>query len=336
MNIETALQTDLVELANQAGASMKKCKGDWRGACPIHRGDNDNGFAVYMDGDKWRWKCYTRDCGSGDVIDFVVAWRGMSLKDAIRYLGGDIPADPAELARMATERRIKAEAYAKQKQEEYKLALVELRQARRWETYYHNLENNEHARELWRARGIPDVFQSIWQFGYCDKFSYSTKEGTFTTPTLTIPIFGDDPEPVTIRHRLLNPFRPNDKYRPEKPGLHSAPFMADPGKDKTLERIIIIEGEIKAAVTYITLDDPNIQVYGVPGKNAFASIKDKLAGRQVWICYDPDAQLQATKDAKEIHARLIEIPTKIDDAILAGFLDREAIRRLMKSAKAVT
>ncbi|MDQ8200693.1 DnaB-like helicase C-terminal domain-containing protein [Pelagicoccus enzymogenes] len=40
-----------------------------RACCPIHGGDNKQGFSVTSDGQTW--KCFTGDCGSGDIFDFV-------------------------------------------------------------------------------------------------------------------------------------------------------------------------------------------------------------------------------------------------------------------------
>ena len=73
MNIETALQVDLVDTIRKAGGDPKYAYGEWRCACPIHKGENENNFSIYDQGDKQRWKCWSRDCGQGDVIDFIMA-----------------------------------------------------------------------------------------------------------------------------------------------------------------------------------------------------------------------------------------------------------------------
>lgn len=63
---------DLRTLAEQAGARFTP-KG--YSPCPLHKGDNPTGFSLYEGGKKW--KCWTRGCGSGDVIDFYRIWQGL-------------------------------------------------------------------------------------------------------------------------------------------------------------------------------------------------------------------------------------------------------------------
>ena len=192
--------------------------------------------------------------------------------------------------------------------------------------------DSDKARELWRNRGVPDVFQDIWQLGYCNDFIYRTKQGNATSASLVIPIYqiGKD-DPINIRHRLLYPLNPGDKYRPERPGLKSAPFIAD--KDNDHERVLIVEGEIKAMVTYIELDDTGLQMYGIPGKNSFSSMVNNLEGKDVYILFDPDAGDEAIKAAQAVRGKVINLQIKIDDAINAGYLDAAAIRRMMKNAR---
>ena len=334
MNIETALQVDLVDTVRKAGGNPKQYYGsDYRCACPIHRGENANNFTIYNQGDKWRWKCFSRDCGQGDVIDFIMAYKGFDLKRAVEYLGGGADITPDEIKALAAERVRKAEEFEQQKKDEYLNALEELQQAKAWQEYYQNLDKFEVARELWAARDIPDVFQSIWELGYCDKFAYSTSQGKMVTPTLTIPIFGPGRELLNIRHRLLNPFNPGDKYRPHRAGLRSVPFLADPDRGYDFDHILVVEGEIKAAVAYLTIDSTNLQVVGIPGKTQFRSIIDKLKGKNVVILFDPDAGKEAVEAAKLVKGRVVHLKIKVDDAINAGQLDQATLKRILNSSR---
>ena len=79
---------DLVSLAEQAGAQLHKAGRDLRGACPLHGGDNNTAFRIYEDGDRQRWRCYTRcsNPSSGDVIDFTMAWKGLDFEGAVKEL----------------------------------------------------------------------------------------------------------------------------------------------------------------------------------------------------------------------------------------------------------
>jgi len=332
-NLEIALSADLIQICEEAGAQFHKVYGGgYRSHCPLHRGDGENNFAIYHDAGKLKWKCYSNDCGQGDVIDFVMVWKGLDQKGAREYLIGGKPISIEEAAQFATERAERAEQHKNQKAQEYKDALEDLWRAKAWESYYHNLIDNDKARGLWRDRGVPDVFQDIWQLGYCNDFIYRTKQGKATSASLVIPIYqiGKD-DPINIRHRILYPLNPTDKYRPERPGLKSAPFIAD--KDNDHERVLIVEGEIKAMVTYIELDDTGLQMYGIPGKNNFSSLQSDLQGKDVYILFDPDAGEEAIKAAQTVGGKVINLQIKIDDAINAGYLDGAAIRRMMKNAR---
>lgn len=322
---------DLIDIATKAGAQLRRNGDRWHSACPIHHGDNPTAFSVYTEGGKQKWHCFTRDCGGGDVLDFVIAWRKCTLKAAIEYLGGSVT-DTAEISRITSQRKSEAEQYAEQKRQEYRRALDELRQARAWVRYYEALSGSEEYRKLWTSRGVADVWQDIWELGYCGDFPLKTDAGVWHTASLTIPIFGPGKEPLNIRHRLLNPYRPNDKYRPERQGLGATPFLADPEKGYTLDKIVVVEGEIKAMVVYITLDDYECQVIGVPGKTAAARLIEQLKGHTVYVCMDPDAEQEAGELARAVGGRVIRLRMKVDDAVTGGYLDKAGLRQLVRCA----
>src|SRR5688572_2137600 len=108
-NIEALLSSnDLLEFAERAGAKFRRTGGEYRSHCPIHGGDNPNAFAVWVEDGKQKWKCFTRGCGVGDVVDFIQVWQQKSFKDAVRFLGGEVIADPYEMEKLARERHEKA------------------------------------------------------------------------------------------------------------------------------------------------------------------------------------------------------------------------------------
>jgi hypothetical protein len=323
---------DLVSIAEQAGAQLSHHGGEWRGKCPLHKGNNTTAFAIYNAGDKLRWKCYTQ-CGGGDVIDFVAAWRGVDPKAAYEWLGGGATLSPQEAAQMAAERAARAAAWEAQKRVEYEQALSELHKARAWERYYQNLSGNEQARGYWREKGVPNDWQDYWSLGYNPDFVYRHNEQLYHSPSLTIPIYNGDSQPANIRHRILKPVDPQDKYRPERQGLKALPFIADPWKVDTLPKALVVEGEVKAMVTYMWMDYPDFQVYGIPGKRAFGELSTRLQGHDVWILFDPDAGDQAREAAKMVNGRVIELTMKVDDALNAGLLGKSGIRRLLTMAR---
>lgn len=325
-------KNDLATLAEQAGSTLHHINGEMRGNCPLHHGDGKNNFVIYEDAGKQKWKCFSNDCGQGDVIDFVMKLRGIDLKSAIQYLGGDTKADPNIILQAASERAERAERQLKKAIEDAQQTLKDLREARAWERYHERLTELESAQIIWELRGVPRVWQNIWKLGYCDNFNVTTDQGKFVIPSLTMPIFGNGWELLNLRHRLLNPFNPKDKYRPDKPGLKSQPFMTDPDLGMKAENFLIVEGEIKSMVTYVTLDSPKWQILGIPGKSWFRHIADSIKGRRVVICFDPDAEVEANQAAKETNGKVIALQVKIDDAINDGTIDQSGLINLIKGA----
>lgn len=326
-------KNDLIAMAERAGTSMKKGPTDWRGCCPLHKGKDPDAFAIYVEDGKQKWKCFSGDCGCGDVLDFYAAWHGITLQRAIQELKGDSKPDPQAILRAATERAERAEKQLQATIALAQKALTDLREARAWEKYHAELEASDDARLMWANRGIPDVWQDLWRLGYCDRFTVNTRDGQLITPTLAMPIFGPGWELLNIRHRLLNPINPKDKYRPDRAGLPAAPFMADPDLGTEAENYLIVEGEIKGMVVYITLDSTHWQVLGIPGKSWFPHIAPKLKGKRVVICFDPDAETEAAQAAKDTGGKVIKLQDKIDDLINAGILGRDDLRGLIKGAQ---
>jgi len=163
-----------------------------------------------------------------------------------------------------------------------------------------------------------------------------TDNGEWQTPTYTIPIF--EPESwnvLNVRHRLVNPPKPNDKYRPERSGLPAAFWIADP--DKALKNTtLLVEGEKKAMVSYITADNPELRVVGVPGKTPSVEQLVKLRDCDpVIICLDPDAHNEVIKLVEILgrkRCRIIELPEKIDDLILRLRLNKRWMAGVLRQA----
>jgi hypothetical protein len=330
----TILKSDLLEWAEKAGAQFHRSGHEWRSRCPIHKGDNPDGFAVWQEAGKQKWKCFSGSCGMGDVIDFIQAVNGCDNKTAYQILGGETRSDPAEVARRAAEHAAQAAQQLQTEIDRAQRALDELHRVQSWLTYHANLTDER--RQLWRERGLSDEWQNYWQLGYCDKFTVGTTDGPHQTATLTIPIKDEREEVVNVRHRLLTPPRPNDKYRPDRPGLTSAPFLAYSQAGYDTERVFVVEGEIKSMVTFRTIfrrNEEPIQVIGIPGKSQFHAIVDRLQGHEVYICLDPDADEQAREFAGMVHGKVLHLPVKIDDAILAGDLDKRGLEFRMRYAR---
>lgn len=329
-------RTNLLDLVQQAGANMRRAGKEWRGKCPLHSGDNPTAFSVYEDAGHARWKCWTHDCGQGDALDFVMKWLGVGKDEAYQYLGGDKGIGPKEIARLAVERAERVEKALQDTIAEANRALDELRRAHKWVEYHAFLDRSDDARQIWRARGVPDVWQDLWQLGYCPDFAYKSEGELYHSPTISIPIFdGINKEPCNIRHRLLSPMYPSDKYRPDRPGLRASPFICDTDNAANLENVLVVEGEVKSMIAYITLDSAKWQVMGIPGKKIFRDLIPKLRGRQVVVCLDPDALPEAEEMARSVSGRVMEIQYKIDDAINAGMIDKVMLRQLIRASRKI-
>lgn len=327
-NVEQIIaKTDLRELVEKAGGQVNKN----RCACPIHGGQDTNAFAIYHKDGRDYWKCFSNDCGGGDVIDFVMKWRGYDFKQACEFLGGDVHADPVEMERLARERVERAKVELEQKQNAYEAALKELQFAQKHLHYHDTMK--EWAREMWVARGIDEGLQDFWTLGACEDF---TINGDYHTPTLTIPIFSETRDLLNIKHRLINPQKPNDKYRPEKSGLGPfPPFLAIPEMGYDGDLIVVVEGEIKAMVTWATISGIDVQTIGIPGRSQFKSIADKVRGKNVVVIPDPGAEKDAFDFAKSIQARYLPMPSKVDDYIIETGIGSNNFYSLIKQSRRV-
>jgi len=309
MNIEGILaKTDLFDLVQKAGGEIGR---DGRCACPLHGGKDANAFHVYADAGKQKWKCFSGSCGGGDALDFVQVWRGWDLKQAYEFLGGEQQYDPAEMKRLADERHARAAAELEDKQRRMEAARKELQVAEKHLRYHDTM--GQWAVDAWMARGLDEGLQSFFLVGGCDDFTV----GDFHTPTLTIPIFNEQNELLNIKHRLINPKNPKDKYRPETHGLGAfPPLLAIPAMGYDGELIVVVEGEIKAMVTWAHLPASEFQVIGVGGKNSFKPLAEKLFGKKVVIIPDPNGEKEAIDLARMVSGRILHLPDKVDDYLL--------------------
>ncbi len=315
-------QINIRQVLEYAGADFHKN----RCPCPIHGGE-DNNLEVF-DGGR-AWTCHSRaECNQfgHDGIALLRAlnnWTFQQVKE--QY---DKPVDPQEAARRAAETAKRIEQELQRKIEEAQKALEDLQKARRWLEYHQMMGDG--ARDLWQQRGIPNEWQDYWRLGYC--ISCPTYQ---QSASLTIPLFQpNEAEPRNIKHRLLTPENPKDKYRPERSGLPAVPFYADNVLPvQAADRVIIVEGEIKAAVTFATLNYDGWQVIGLPGKDAFKTVPDLGGHDGVWLIPDPDGVENWRKACGGFGGRLVTLPGKVDDLINAGNIGRDDLVGMMEQAR---
>ena len=88
--------------------------GEWRGACPIHQGKDDN-FAV--DPKTGRWFCHSQCGRGGDIIDFERALTGATFLEAVAAIEGIVGRPLLERPTNRAEIRHAAEAAARDRRE---------------------------------------------------------------------------------------------------------------------------------------------------------------------------------------------------------------------------
>lgn len=324
--------SDLRQMAEKAGTEIDN---HGRGKCPLHGGDNENAFSIFHKDGKDYWKCFTGgDCGGGDVITFVQKWQGLNFKDACAFLGGDVASDPVAIADSARIRHEAAKIETEQAKQREEARRVELNKAELHLHYHNNMK--QWGVDAWMGRGLDESWQGLWSLGACDDRTIMYKGAEYHTPTLTIPIMAQDFSVLNIKHRLVNPPKENDKYRPEREGLGAfPPFLSFPELGYDGGVIWVIEGEIKAMVTATISPDSTWQFIGIPGKSQFGKIVGQLAGKNVIVVPDPGAETEAAQFCKAVGGRYIKLPEKIDDLINANRYDADWLKAIEKQTRRI-
>ncbi len=218
-------------------------------------------------------------------------------------------------------------------------ALEHLQSEELWLRYHEALDI--YYRTQWHKRGIPDQWLDFWQFGCRRDWSFQQDDGhAHRTSSLTIPLFDHDWQCVNVKHRLLDPppDRPNMRYLYELKGQKCADplFLCNP--DAPLEgHVYVLEGEIKAAVTFATLDDSKMVMVGMPGTHPGLELVSQLErADRITLVMDPGAEEQAARLAGQLGARRCRIlvcSEKIDDAIIAQRATAYDVRCWLQQAR---
>ena len=348
IDLTPAKNADLLGLAEKATRLRKVSAHEWAGPCPKCGGTDR--FRVDPEKGWWCRQC-TGTPGDGghwqDPIDLVMWLSGVDFKTAVLRLGGRMDITPAELERQAEERRRRDDQRAAEDAAARKAAQRQLAAGREYAAYNAALKDNPAALRLWAERGVPADWCAYWGLGYCENRQY--RDGTFAS--LTIPYWrcdfasSEQGDVVTwriidLKHRLIGNDAPGGKYRHHLSGCGNNLYYTDPMHRRLLGDVLIVEGEIKAMVTWIMcwnadLDclAPNLHVVGIPGKNWKPDYLAEVSeAERVFICLDPDGQPEARRLASTIgsRARVLTLPEKIDDLILCGALQFDDLHRMME------
>lgn len=335
-----AKQIDLLGLIEPTTKLRKVSAHQYAGPCP-KCGGRDRFTVDITRG--WFCRQCTGEPGNGgefahwnDQIDFMRWLHGMDYKSAVIRLLGRQDCTPDDLERLASERKAADDKRMAEDKANQQAALTELRDGQDWITYQGNLSVYDSAQDEWRKRGLSRFWQSFYGVGYCEE--------RFGSDTLTIPYWrmnaqSGEWEIIGLRHRLLQDVG-GGKYRPHLAGLGNHLYYAYPTAH-LFGTVLVVEGEIKAMVTHAALwkgedpepVDPQWFVVGVPGKSWKPEwINELNQADRVVICLDPDAQKEAQRLAQSLSvaAKVINLPGKIDDLIVAGALDTDTLVNLVE------
>lgn len=343
------LHQNLVSYIGRFTTLKKVAAHEWAGPCPacggtnrLHVHDEKGFFCRQCIGEKF-----------GDLADFTKLAFGWTLQRTLQEFHLDRRADPAEVARMEAERKARQQAERQAEVAQQEQVHAQLTACPDWMTYHHNLDIYPDAREMWHKRGLPDDWIEYYRLGYCPSRRYMHDGEWFERPSLTIPtfrpVFMQNPEGgadvswrvVQLKHRLLGEQSPGGKYRPHMAGAGNQLFFTDVYQQNVTGDLLLVEGEIKAMVTWAALwigDDclmPNVTVIGMPGKSAREDWLEQFnLAERVYICLDPDAQETARRLAARIAVPVknILLPDKIDDLITLGVLDGPKLFEILEGA----
>lgn len=338
-DIESILaKSDLLAYVERAGGKLHGGGYRYACACPLHGGDNPTALSIFYKDGHWIWNCFTGNCGGGDAIRFVEIWQGLKFKEACEWINGGAIEDAQGMKESAEQRHAAALIEERAAKERTEARRKELQLSER-HLQYHNAMT-QWMKDKWTQAGIDEGMQSFWTLGGCQDFTYKDDEQIYHSPTLTIPIFSEMRELLTIQHRLLNPHNPKNKYRPEKTGLHAHPFLAVPEMGFDGDKILVMEGAKKAMVTW-TRSDTGWQCIGVDSQEMYKSMVKVLqpVGARVVVIPDPNtkgnpnALRKAWYLTKQIGGAMVNIPAKIDDLILGTDMQQDQLYDLLKQAR---
>lgn len=358
LDLTAVKQVDLLALVQASGIELDKASSrEHSGPCPKCGGTDR--FHVHED-KGWFCRNCTGDPATGhwhDALDFVM-WRdGVDFIEAYRRLGGGGTLSAKEREQLKAQREQRDEDRRQQDKAERAKARAELDQSGIAKAYYANLDKLDKRGE-WYKRGLMDLWQDYFRVGYNPVREFHSGDKTFVAASLTIPTWqpaitddGDLSWACTaLVHRLLNDKAPGGKYRPERAGLGKPVFRCDLYSSTIDGPVLLVEGEIKAMVTwshmqdYISQDHPTgtvgrLTVAGISGKSLSQEQADELkTAGDIWICLDPDARQDAERAARMLgieRCRIIDLPGKVDDMLVDGSLEAWQFKSLLDRARRV-
>lgn len=292
---EIKARISLVDLAQEAGVTLRQQGGEWAGLCLFHS-DKDPSFRVYDDGQ--RWICHA-GCGGGDQIDLWAKHRGISLQEARDELAARLglgqassppPPRPRRPRRQPEPALPPAEVPAPGPLEA--VSVMEGMVARAEEALAGRLDVLTYLQE--QRHLTPDIIHRA-------RLGYDGKQDRVVIP-LT------DRQGQVVRTRLYDwaHRQPGLKVTwgggsSKKPRLYPAWALDQPA-------LLVVEGEMDALAAW-SLGVPAITCTGGAGKTWTREMVAEFAGKVVTICYDVDPEGQ--QSARRVAARLARVAAGI-------------------------
>jgi hypothetical protein len=289
---------------------------EWSSECPTCGG------VVHSDGewpDRCRWFMKGKSLGWCRVCSTV------------HWPDAKTPMSTGEFAEWRKEQQEREEARKRSAEK----ALAHLQDTAIWRQYHDRM--GLIGSTYWKARGLSGAWQAFWQLGYKADHILWIDAQEYSTPSATIPIWQEGWQVANVKHRLITPPATRGKYVYEISGQTAPMFVCNPDSNLT-GQVVAVEGEIKAMVTFATLDDAKICVVGLPGTNPPEGVIAKLKQASgVTLVFDPGSNEQAAKLAVAIGKRTkVLVPSrKIDDGILEAGLTGHDVRALLAQARMV-
>lgn len=339
------LKSDLIEYVRAAGGKPQWHGSRWSSHCPLHGGDNKTAFSINASKRDGRllWNCFSGDCGGGDAITFVQRWQGLSFREACEWILGERITDFEYLRQSAAERYEQAREDERKATERKLARLHELQTAERHLFYMQQRKTARWATDAWERAGLDEGIQDFFYLGASEDFSYWYDGVEHHTKTLTIPYFNEARELTYIQHRLENAVDGAGKYRPDKSGIELPYFLAVPEAGYDGGIVLVVEGAKKAMVAWTRANTSDFQAIGVPSLVKFPGLADSLreCGKRVIVIPDPRAN-ERDRDARkpydlarEIGAKVLRLPSKVDDFLLDTGLRGNGFMTLLKQARKI-
>ena len=323
---ESPLPPEFMELSGKVHYVRERIRGkEWSSSCP-KCGGNPHSHGEFPD----RFRMWTKA-----KIGKPFGWcRACDYKWTSEK---DYKPDPAKIEQWRQERI----AEEKQRKEEAEQAIKLLTDTHKWDVYYSWLRSDGIAGDYWRGAGIVDEYWwREWQLGYDPMHSFWFDGGErgwveHKTPTATIAVRDVTGRIINIKHRLIKPFD-GIKYRMEYRTNTEPLFIANLDAIGKSDYILKCEGEKKAAVTWLTLDNSKVQAYGLPATPSDEML-EAIKGKVIIDIIDPDVRQNIRERTREIYKgldyRTVSLPMKIDDMILTAKITKDELQGIIRQAR---